>query len=320
MSEVVDPFAKPELEAPDVQIDTPVNLRPDLSLHGIEEVDRGVCEDTFENRQALRRAKLNWIPVYAVNGVPTGTIQALSPAMQTAQRLNSLTEKQAILTDAYNKNSDYLTGFDLLAEEAADNIVPPWVLGATKVWAKWTNGSDVDRGKRKEPNLPSRCKAIKDDGVRCQLWTGGRLQDDGLCRVHLGSLRNKPTDSVERARARLTQAAPAAVDVLEDLLEHAESEPVKLKAAAEILDRAGVRAGFDIGGDIQIEMRPAASIIAERISRLAEGAKALTVLTENLQPPDANVVEAEVVEDHTEEPEKTDAARRAAEGTFNEDE
>ena len=63
-----DPFAKPELEQPDVQIDTPVNLRPDLSLFGIEETDRGVCLDTFENRQALRRAKFNWLPVYAVNG------------------------------------------------------------------------------------------------------------------------------------------------------------------------------------------------------------------------------------------------------------
>ena len=49
----------------------------------------------------------------------------------------------------------------------------------------------------------------------------------------------------------------------------AESEPVKLKAATEILDRAGVRAGFDIGGEVSIDVRPAASIIAERLQRLA---------------------------------------------------
>lgn len=299
-----DPFAKPEMEAPEVQVDTPINLRPDLSLYGIEEVDRGICEDTFENRQALRRAKLNWIPVYAINGVPTGTIQALSPEMQTAQRLNSLAEKQAILEDPYNKNSDYLTGFGLLAEEAADNIVPPWVLGATKVWAKWENSSDVEKAKKKEPNLPSRCKAIKDDGVRCQLWTGGRLQDDGLCRVHLGSLRNKPTDSVERARQRLTQAAPAAVDVLEYLIENGESEPVKLKAATEILDRSGVRAGFDINTDVTVDVRPAASIIAERLARLSDGAKAIVQLNAAINP-EQDIIDVEVVEEqHTESQEK----------------
>ena len=295
----VDIFAKPELEKPEVQIDTPINLRPDLSIHGIEEVDRGICEDTFENRQALRRAKLNWIPVYAINGVPTGTIQALSPEMQSQQRLNSLAEKEAILTDVHSKNSDYLTGFDLLAEEAADNIVPPWVLGATKVWAKWTNGTDVERGKRKEPYLPKRCAAIKDDGIRCQLWTGGRPQDDGMCRVHLGSLRNKPTDSVERARQRLTQAAPAAVDVLEFLIENGESEPVKLKAATEILDRAGVRAGFDISTDVTVDVRPAASIIAERLARLSKGAENIIAI-QAAASADQDIIEAEVVEQHTE--------------------
>ena len=299
----IDPFAKPVAEAPEIQIDTPINLRPDLSLYGIEEVDRGTCEDTYENRAALRRAKLNWIPVYAVNGVPTGTIQALSPEMQSQQRLNSLTEKQAILTDPHSKNSDYLTGFDLLAEEAADNIVPPWVLGATRVWSKWTNGSDVEKAKRKEPNLPSRCKQIKDDGIRCQLWTGGRLQDDGLCRVHLGSLRNKPTDSVERARSRLTQAAPAAVDLLEHLIEHGESEPVKLKAATEILDRAGVRAGFDISTDVTIDLRPAASIIAERLGRLSKGAENIIAINAAANGGE-DIIDAEVVEPNTESQEK----------------
>jgi hypothetical protein len=303
--EVVDIFAKPELEKPEVQIDTPINLRPDLSIYGIEEVDRGICEDTFENRQALRRAKLNWIPVYAINGVPTGTIQALSPEMQSQQRLNSLAEKEAILTDPTSKNSDYLTGFDLLAEEAADNIVPPWVLGATKVWAKWTNGSELERGKRKEPFIPKRCSAIKDDGIRCQLWTGGRPQDDGMCRVHLGSLRNKPTDSVERARQRLTQAAPAAVDVLEYLIENGESEPVKLKAATEILDRAGVRAGFDISTDVTVDVRPAAAIIAERLARLSKGAENIIAIQAAANG-EQDIIDAEVVELHTETQEESD--------------
>ena len=273
MSEMVDPFSKPELETPVVQIDTPINLRPNLADYGIEEVDRGVCEDTFENRQALRRARLNWIPVYAVNGVPTGTIQAISQEMQSEQRLRSIDEKRKILTDPSDKNSNYLTGVDLLVEEAADLIVPPWVLGATRAWQKQSNEYELTGVAPKKPApLPHRCKAIKDDGIRCQLWSGGRPGDDGFCRVHLGSLRNKPTDSVERARQRLTQAAPNAVDILEDLMDNAESEPVKLKAATEILDRAGVRAGFDINTEVSLDVRPAASIIAERLQRLSNNA------------------------------------------------
>ena len=298
--ESADPFSTPVVEKPEVQVDTPINLRPDLSQYGIEEVDKGICEDTYENRAALRRAKFNWIPVYAVNGVPTGTIQALSPEMQSQQRMLSLDEKVAILSDPKNKNSDYLTGFDLLAESEGDLIAPPWVLGATRVWAKLyneTNGDPLSHGKKALP-LPSRCKAIKDDGIRCQLWTGGRPQDDGFCRVHLGALRNKPTDSVERARARLTQVAPVAVDTLEQLMESAESEPVKLKAATEILDRAGVRAGFDINTDVTLDVRPAASIIAERLQRLAQNTVDAQRRLDEAQPPIIEVVEeAEVVSD-----------------------
>jgi hypothetical protein len=297
------------MEAPEVQIDTPTNLRPDLSVFGIEETDRGICEDTFENRQALRRAKLNWLPVYAVNGVPTGLIQALSTEMQSQQRLLSLEEKVVILSDPKDKNSDYINGYDLLAEEAADSIVPPWVLGATKVWAKQQRELELNpnllHGKKPSP-LPSRCKAIKDDGIRCQLWTGGRPQDDGFCRVHLGSLRNKPTDSVERARSRLTQAAPTAVDILEELMQGAESEPVKLKAATEILDRAGVRAGFDINTEVTLDVRPAANIIAERLQRLSNNALETTKRLEDAQQQTIiveaeesteNITDAEVVED-----------------------
>lgn len=294
MSSALDPFAKPAAELPDVQVDTPINLRPDLSQYGIEEVDRGICEDTFENRQALRRAKLNWIPVYAINGVPTGTIQAISPEMQSEQRIRSIDEKRAILTDPSNRNSDYLTGVDLLVEEAADNIVPPWVLGATRVWQKQQQEIELTGvAPKKLAHLPTRCKAIKDDGIRCQLWSGGRIGDDGMCRIHLGSLRNKPTDSVERARQRLTQAAPTAVDILEELMESAESEPVKLKAATEILDRAGVRAGIDINTDVVIDVRPAASIISERLQQLANNA--IQAEQKIRAEEEAKIIEAEIV-------------------------
>ena len=104
--DTVDPFATPEPEKPIIEINTSINLRPDLSALGIDESDRGVCEDTYENRAILRRAHLNWMPVYATNGVPTGLIQAVSQEMQSQQRVMSLTEKRPILTNPDNRNSD----------------------------------------------------------------------------------------------------------------------------------------------------------------------------------------------------------------------
>ena len=300
--ETVDPFATPDVEKPIIEINEPINIRPDLSLIGIDEAERGVCEDTYENRALLRRAKLNWLPVYATNGIPTGLIMAVSAEMATERRVMSLSEKQPILVNPENKNSDYLVGLDLIAEEAADYLVPPWVLGATRTYIKELNNPNPSP-KRKPLSLPARCAAIKDDGIRCQLWTSGRVQDDGLCRIHLGSVKRRPGDDIERARAKLTQAAPFAVDMLEQMMETAESEPVKLKAATEILDRAGIRGGVELDTNVNIDVRPAASVIAERLNRLAINAtEAAAKLAEAgvIVPTDVDVEDAVIVEEEQE--------------------
>ena len=297
--ETDDVFGKPAVEEPIIEINAPLNIRPDLSEIGIDETDRGVCEDTYENRAILRRAKLNWIPVYATNGVPTGLIQAISPEMATEKRIMSLSEKKPLLVEPTNRNSDYITGYDLIAEEAADYLVPPWVVGATRAWIK-EQTDPVKSSKRKPASLPHRCNAIKDDGIRCQLWTSGRLQDDGLCRVHLRSIKHRPGDDIERARQKLTQAAPYAVDILEDMMSNAESEPVKLKAATEILDRAGIRGGVELDTNVNIDVRPAASVIAERLNRLAINANdAAAKLAEAGIRVEAekDIIDAEVVEE-----------------------
>jgi hypothetical protein len=93
------------------------------------------------------------------------------------------------------------------------------------------------------------------------------------------------------------QAAPYAVDKLEELMEYAESEPVMLKAATEILDRAGVRGGVEIDTNVNIDVRPAADVINERLNRLAQGAIHAAA---RLSQDGADVVDAEVVvEDQT---------------------
>jgi len=79
---------------------------------------------------------------------------------------------------------------------------------------------------------------------------------------------------------------------------------VKLKAATEILDRAGVRGGIEIDSTVNVDVRPAASIISERLNRLASGAieaaaqLASTGVRVETEP---DIIDAEVVNDGQEE-------------------
>jgi len=267
------PFEDDSGESAPPLIDAEHSIRPILSALGIEEVERGVCQDTYENRRALRAARLTWIPVYATNGAPTGLIMARSEEMEKGRRLLSLAEKKPILTEPDRPNSDYLTGLDLVAESATDYLVPPWVVGATRAYLKEQEAGGPSSPRRQPLSLPHRCRHVKEDGIRCLLWSSGRPKDDGLCRVHLSSVKRRPGEDVARARAKLTQAAPYAVDVLEDLMTNATSEPVKLKASTEILDRAGVRGGIELDANVNVsDARAPADVVAERLARLARAA------------------------------------------------
>lgn len=273
-------------------IDDPTSERADLSELGIEELERGVCEDTFENRKLLRRSRLIWETLYTNDG--SRLLKVRSAESTKERRIQSLAEKRPILSVPTDNNSDYLTGLDLLAEEATDYLVPPWVMHATRLYLKEQEEGGPASPKRAPLAQPHRCRYIKEDGIRCMLWGSGRPKDDGLCRVHLRSVKHKTSDDIERAREKLVQAAPYAVDKLEELMEFAESEPVKLKAATEILDRAGVRGGIEIDSTVNVDVRPAADVIQERLERLAAGASAAAAALHD----DGNkIIDAEVVEE-----------------------
>lgn len=275
-----------------VYSDTPRDLRPDLSFYGIDEVDRGVCEDSFENRSVLRLHRLNWQLVYDANGEPTGNIEVLSPEMQARRTEKTLEDRRVLLTDDRDLNSDFITEEALLIEEQSDILVPLWVIAATRTWIR------IREARKENPKAmpliggpPTRCRAIKSDNIRCMKWCTGRVTDDGLCTVHLGSKNNNLTGAVARARQRAYQAAPTAVAILEDLMESAESEPVKLKAATEILDRAGIRGGVEIEAKVELSERPADDVIRERLARLIPQAIAVQPLPQ--QQDEEQILEVE---------------------------
>ena len=280
-------------------VDEQLDQRPDLSALGIEEHERGICDDTYENRNILRRAKLRYQAVYDQYGKATGWISAFTTDSLIERRILSLAEKKPLLVDDLDRNSDYLTGLDLLLEDDVHHMVPPWVIGATKRWnAEQEAGGPTT--KREPMGLPHRCRVIKSDGIRCMLWGSGKKKDDGVCRIHLRTSR-RAGDDIERARRKLVQAAPYAVDVLEELMEGAESEPVRLKASTEILDRAGIRGGQDINVDVEVsDNRPAAQVITERLARLAAGAASMQARIEGNNSDNTDIVDAEIVEEDVE--------------------
>jgi hypothetical protein len=251
---------------------------------------------------------MSWDPVYSTTGQITGLIYARTKESRIERRLHSLAEKRPLLVTPTDNNSDFITGLDLLAEEATDYLVPPWVIHSTRLYLKEQEDGGPKSEKRQPLAQPHRCRQIKDDGIRCLLWSSGRPKDDGLCRIHLRSTKKQTSDDIERARNKLMQAAPYAVDKLEELMEYAESEPVKLKAATEILDRAGVRGGIEIDSTINVDVRPAASIIAERLERLSAGAiaTAARLAEAGISTDPNNVIDAEVVSEPEEEKKETD--------------
>jgi len=295
-------FDEPSDKEPDEPlIQTASDMRPDLSELGLIEHDRGIVEDTYENRAILRGNNYQWVPVYTSNGHATNLIEARSLEQMKERRLISISAKRALLSEPLQNNSDYLTGLDLVVDQEACKLVPPWVLAATRAYIKEQEAGGPPTDRRAPRTLPTRCRAQTPEGMRCMLWSSGRIKDDGLCRLHLGGVKKTGVD-IERARAKLLQSAPYAVDKLEELMETAVSEPVRLKAATEILDRAGVRAGMEI--DIGVELkdsRTPAEIIAERLARLKAGAN---IIQGELAAADTSVQDAEVVLELDQDPPK----------------
>jgi hypothetical protein len=84
-------------------------------------------------------------------------------------------------------------------------------------------------------------------------------------------------------------------------MENAASEPVRLKASTEILDRAGVRGGIEFDARIEVaDGRQPAQVVAERLQRLAAGAiqvastlaqAGITIPTESDEIQDAEIIE-----------------------------
>lgn len=143
-----------------------------------------------------------------------------------------------------------------------------------------------------------RCTVIKKDGVRCGRWS---LRGHTKCKSHLRnadtsfpSVREHMDAIIESARMRLLDDSDVAIDTLEDLLQPGTSEGIRLKAATEILDRIGVRGGFELEVEVKQTENPA-EILSKRLELLRERGQQAIEMQRAIQ---GEVIEdAEVVDD-----------------------
>lgn len=291
----------------DLEIEAPPGLLPNLAEWGIEEFERGVCEDTFENRRTIKSNQGRWNVVFDTQGMPSGYIQVVSAEMyQAALGLN----KANLLVNPDDFDSEYLSGLKLLLAEDANELAPTWVLNTTRTFMRQQEerrelGADADLHQSRLVSVPTRCSQTKADGTRCWGWANGAAENLGMCTTHAKRVTRKNMSGmsmIQAARNRLISAMPGIVDGLEDLAFNAESETVRLGAMNSMADRAGLRGGFEIEEKVEVTVNESAQIVMDRLQKLREGqergaqqrAAALAAQQAELE---ARTVDAEVVED-----------------------
>lgn len=130
-------------------------------------------------------------------------------------------------------------------------------------------------------------------GDRCNRWS---LRGSQLCYIHSGRGNLKNVEEyrlaiVEAARLQLTEAVPDALATLFELAANSPADNVKLKAATEILDRAGLRTAAELNVQVEhIEAQPAATL-SERLQKLKSAADVIRAKEEEAE---AAAAEAEL--------------------------
>ena len=294
-------------EPADLEIEAPPGLLPNLADWGIEEVERGVCEDTAENRKAIRQQKGQYRTVFDTNGEPTPYLQVITAEMYA--RAQSLA-KSALLSDPDDYNSDYLHGVKLLLAENSEELAPTWVLNTTKTYIRQQDrikelGADGElyAAQTRLVNVPTRCKTVKGDGTRCWGWSDGSTDLNGMCRVHARRAGKSPAHGMstrQLMRNRMDSAVPGLWEKLE-VLSESEDERIALNAIRDMMDRAGYKAVDYSEQKVEVTVSgDAAKTVADRLAKLKKGQEEKAELLKQMKAAHAgteDVVDAEVVED-----------------------
>jgi len=258
---------------------------------GIEEAESMMCENTTHNRRILRGAKLHWEHVNDEHGHHTGLIRAFTPEETTARREDVWESRKPIMVDPENSYSDYISPL----EYPSDYDCLWWIKNAIR-----QHVGDVHRGVPEEKLtwLPIRCRIVRNDGTRCWNWVSRK--NETKCKQHLGWVADEHAQKMRMAKSVIMEGSIHAAETLEELATTASGEAVRLKAATEILDRAGVRGGTEIDMHVETEATDTAIEVKERLSKLAERVAAAELASRSRElEEESRTIDAEVVEDDT---------------------
>jgi 3-deoxy-D-manno-octulosonate 8-phosphate phosphatase KdsC-like HAD superfamily phosphatase len=102
----------------------------------------------------------------------------------------------------------------------------------------------------------------------------------------------------------LSGATTSSRTATRDLAANSTADNVKLKAATEVLDRAGVKTAEQVEIDLHVTEASPAAALAERLDKLKKAADFIadqerkrTAARELEAAPDTTVIDAEIVED-----------------------
>lgn len=135
-----------------------------------------------------------------------------------------------------------------------------------------------------------RCTTIKRDGKQCNRWS---IRGITVCAMHGGkrpNMRKQADAVVEAARLKILGLTEEAVGVLDDLIKVGTNDAIRLKAAQDILDRAGIKGTIDVNVEVEHKTSPA-ELVTQRLQKLA-GAE-IEPLAETADSAD-EVIEAEI--------------------------
>ena len=123
-----------------------------------------------------------------------------------------------------------------------------------------------------QPLPPVRCTGIVRNGERkgqqCGKWS---IEGASVCIVHGGRLPNVKEAARkhrEAAKLRLLGLSDDAIDTFESLLKPGTADQVRLGAAKEILDRAGITKDADLTVEVKHSIAPS-EIISNRLREIA---------------------------------------------------
>lgn len=107
------------------------------------------------------------------------------------------------------------------------------------------------------------CKATARSGERCKRRP---IPGGTVCAMHGG----KAPQVQEKAKERLLAAADPAARRLIGLMRQKDNEQVALRAAMDILDRAGLQAIAKIEAEVTLEVKSPRELLAQRLKQLAD--------------------------------------------------